>query len=780
MKQRFLAFFVAIAVSAGISTAQNTEASLSIYHTELRFDFRGNPSQLSGHATLHFEAIQNDVNHLLLDLLELTVDSIFHGHNQLLFAHNDTILGITLDDTLDLGDTLLIDIFYHGVPHREASNFGGFFFTPRHAYNIGVAFREHPHNFGRVWYPCYDSFTSRSTYDLEILMSGGKRSSGPGLLVVDSVIIGDTILQRWHVSNSIPSYLMSMVVADYETIAWNKTGLNRTYPVNLFCLPEDTADTRASFANLDSAIDIFEYSYLPYAWEKVGYSMVPMGGGAMEHATNIAYPLNEVHGDLDHEDLMAHELAHSWWGNLVTCDKQEEMWLNEGWASFSEYLFYEKKYGWSRALEHLKEVHYDVIRHLHHDEGGYRDLVSIPPDLTYGGHVYNKGSLIPLAMREFMGEQAFYDAINEFMDNNRFTDINSAYLRDELTNYSGMDMEPFFRNWVFEPGFVAVIIDSFRLELTPTLNVAHLKISQLTKGREDYYDEVPLVITLIDENGVMEDHEVILNHPSDSFSLMTPYSPVCAVINRLERMPMAITVDEHIVDTTGNVSQEYADLGFIVIKLSDPLPYCRMEEVWAQPPISAGNAAALGVRINPDRFWSFKGVSVDTFEAGAVIFYNGSPFSRLDVSLDSISESDYKLLYRPFGQEKWVEHHNYDQDTLGSSDDTFGRFIINEFDFGDYAIGVYDPAAGIEIKSNASETKIFPNPSGIAATIKSEVPLLDIVASDILGKNVPISWNEIDNGTYRIKLNNPAPGVYNLETVTTNGKRWLKWVIEDR
>ena len=128
-------------------------------------------------------------------------------------------------------------------------------------------------------------------------------------------------------------------VADYSTIKWTYNGSERDIPVELYAKAQDTAAFKIAFQNLDKNLEAFEHFYGPYQFEKVGYSLVPFNGGAMEHSTNISYPVSAATNGLAFETLMAHELAHHWWGNWVTCDKKEEMWLNEGMASYSEYLF---------------------------------------------------------------------------------------------------------------------------------------------------------------------------------------------------------------------------------------------------------------------------------------------------------------------------------------------------------------------------------------------------------------------------------------------------------
>jgi aminopeptidase N len=141
---------------------------------------------------------------------------------------------------------------------------------------------------------------------------------------------------------------------------------------------------------LPNAVLGFENYYGPYVWNRVGYCLVPFNSGAMEHATNIAYP-QAATGIAYEVDLMAHELSHHWWGDLMTCETQEDMWLNEGMANYSEKLFLEWTYGYGKYLAEVKSEHDDIVKYIHLREKGFRAISGIPHEYTYGDHVYKKG-----------------------------------------------------------------------------------------------------------------------------------------------------------------------------------------------------------------------------------------------------------------------------------------------------------------------------------------------------------------------------------------------------
>ena len=132
-------------------------------------------STISGNTLVKFTPKVNGVNKLNLDLLMLTIDSIKSSNTILNYLYNDTLIEVDLPATYNVGDTTAITVYYHGHPQGDASGWGGFYFSPTYAYNLGVGFAALPHNYGRVWFPCFDNFVERSKYEFNIWTRGRNR-----------------------------------------------------------------------------------------------------------------------------------------------------------------------------------------------------------------------------------------------------------------------------------------------------------------------------------------------------------------------------------------------------------------------------------------------------------------------------------------------------------------------------------------------------------------------------------------------------------------------------
>ncbi len=253
--------------------------------------------------------LKTDASQMRLDLLDLPVSAVSVNGKSTSFTYTSPDLRFDLDQ-VQSGDTIQVAVSYAGNPVRDPQ-WGGFYFTGEYAFNLGVGFASDPHNFGRVWFPFFDNFVDRATYDFSITVDSSYKAYANGLLQNTTQNPNQTETFHWQMDDPIPTYLVAVAIAPYEEVRMNIDGI----PVLLTALAADTANLRKSFENLPTCIRTFVSSYGEHTFDRVGFNTVPFNSGAMEHATNIAYPRYAIaNGDKTSETLFAHELAHHWWG----------------------------------------------------------------------------------------------------------------------------------------------------------------------------------------------------------------------------------------------------------------------------------------------------------------------------------------------------------------------------------------------------------------------------------------------------------------------------------
>ncbi|MDR9488517.1 M1 family aminopeptidase [Salibacter sp.] len=713
MKNSFLILFLFLSLMVRSQvTYDNMENlrsdSIDVLHYHLDLDMTQTENQfISGAATVKFSSLEDGLQHLPLDLLALTVDSVKQENQQLNFSYNDTLLTINLGRVVDSSDVDSVVVHYSGSPTQDAT-WGGFFFSGNYAYNMGVGFDAKPHNYGRIWHPCFDNFKERATYSFNVKTDDNQVSTCNGLLVNETQN-GQVTTRQWELNNAIPSYLACIAVAPYATVHQN----HRNIPIELYSLPSDTNNLKASFSTLPDAMDAYIDNYGPYRFSKVGYSIVPFNAGAMEHATNIAYPRYAIDGTLGNETLMAHELSHHWWGDLATCETPEEMWLNEGMASFSEYLYLEHVYGYDRAKQAIKQTLETVVKRAHIDEDEFRPVSGVPHQYTYGRHVYDKGSLVAHNLRFYLGDSTFFNGVESFLDQYRFKTMNSEQLRDHLNTQSTTDISPFFENWVFGAGFPTIEIEEFSASQSGNDYSIELTTEQKLFGADEYYTNVPVNITFYGQN--REKHTVRIVHDSQfatHYINNVPFDPEFVTVNEDIKLAQAVLDDFYKIDSPGQLTADYSSFDLEVEQISDSA-LLRVEHYYSAP--DEVDKSIQPYKVSNTHYWRVDGIIPNDFHASGSLQYSASGTnSFLDTGLVSITEDSLILLYREIGSNEWSEYPHYTKNVLGNSNNGFGLIQLDTVLLGEYAFANLDHSVlgKNELKkSSEKDYKLYPNPT---------------------------------------------------------------------
>ncbi|NCG29414.1 MAG: T9SS type A sorting domain-containing protein [Bacteroidetes bacterium] len=713
--------------------------SVDIIDIELSLDFTDmSNSEISGHAEIKFEALKNDAKRILFDFEGLTTDSVV-GEGVVGFQPRDSQLLVDFDQNFDLNQEYSLTIYYHGSPMKDASGWGGFYFNSGYAWNLGVGFADDPHSYGRIWFPCFDNFIERNTYIFHITTDTLKRASCNGILdgVVDN--LDGTQTFNWSLDQAIPSYLANVAVANYEILEWNYTGPFGSTPVQVHAKATDTSKAKSSFIHLDDAINSFENAYGVYRFDKVGYSLVPFNSGAMEHATNITYPIYAVAGGgLGNESLMSHELAHMWWGDNVTCQTDGDMWINEGWASFSEYLFDEHVYGRETYEEHMLDDLRYMLQYGHHFEEFYRPVSGQPHEYVYGDHVYKKGALVAHNLRGYLGDDDFFDACEGFMDHYQMAAVSSDSMEKYFSEHTGEDLSHFFGDWVFSGGYNVVVLDSFSSVPDGDDFSLTMYFQPKLKGREDFHSGVPVYYTVYDEDWNSQSGKVEMSGSFAESTVSTSLDPAYVALYDENQMAQARTRDRVVIEEIRNLNLDNMFWDVEVNSNSDSaLVY--FDHVWSYPdPIKQWSTKAF--TMSSYHYWTVGGIDLENVEMSATFFYDGRSSGSagyLDIDLVGETEDSLILLHRSSSSHDWEEYEFYEKNILGLSNNALGIMQLSKIKPGDYVLANQDQSAlGMNEKRTAL-VEVFPNPSSGKVTFQlQEWPTAKLSVFDSLGRNL--------------------------------------------
>lgn len=705
-----LSFFVLFSIlighlpylNANPSNRANTD-SLHVVHYDLHLDITDFTTKvIKGHTHLDMTVHYNNVSRIVLDLFKLTTDSVKLNGVITGFTHNDTNIYLTAAQPINIGDTMQIDVFYHGVPKVEPYGWGGFHFNgSASAYNLGIALEDRPPNYGRVWFPCIDNFLDKSTYDCYIRVPSNLTAVCGGTLMGVSPAPSSTSIYHWQLNLPVCAYLASVAVSNYVPVEGIFNGMNGPIPTQIYVKPQDTTKAKNSFIHLNDILAAFEYYFGAYRWPRVGYVATALG--AMEHVTNIAYPSGNIDGTLNSEWLYAHELSHMWFGDLVTCASQEDMWINEGWAVFSEILWREQVYGKENYKNFIRTKHHEVLQKNHVSEGGYLALSPIASSHVYGSTVYDKGGMVTHSLRGYMGDSLFFKAVKNYLNTFGYKSVSSAQLRDFLSQDCGYSLQPFFDAWVFAPGFPHFSIDSVVTVPAGSGYAATVYVRQRSKGGTILAANNHIPLRFMSSDWKFINDSLQFSGASGSKTFTLPFNPVSTFLDPEEVQADATTDNYRVFKTTGNYTFPNTYFATEISQINDSA-LVRIVHNWVAP--DTFPQTIPGLRLSDYRFWTVEGNFPAGFKAKGKFSY--SKFSNLDNTLILNNLDSLVILYRPSAASLW-QSIPFSINGVPYQ----GELIVDSLLPGEYVLGIWDYTfLGInDLNKNNSLLQVFPNPA---------------------------------------------------------------------
>lgn len=752
---RFVFAVLLCFLGPGLPAQSGATDSMNVYHYHLDLDLAHLSSQsINGSAELTLHARYPDYQHnLYLDLLMLQIDSILVDGHVHPYHYNDTLITLA-GSGLNLHDTLTVTVYYHGQPVVESANWGGFHILndSSMAYNLGIGFQADPHNYGRVWFPCVDNFTDRATYSLHIHTRGDHKAICGGVL--DSVRVHSNGHKTWywHLEQTIPTYLASVAVAGFSEIEQVYSGVEGDIPVYLHVLPSDSLDALTTFSTINSALEAFELAFGPYRWPRVGFVGTPKG--AMEHAMNIAFPRHAIDGTLNYERLVVHELAHSWFGNLVTCKTAKDMWLNEGWAVYSEAVFLESTQGKEAYMDYMREKRHEVIKTAHVTDDGYRPVYGPPKAYTYGATVYDKGATVVHAMRNYMGDSLFFQTTKAYLDTFAYSHASTQDMNQFFNQYSGVNLDDFFDAQVYGPGFSHFSIDSFNVHPSGTDYEVTLYLRQRLLGTSQMAHNNRMEVGFVDDQQNIITRQVAFSGPDSWETVTLPFYPRSVMMDPEEKLSHATTDRMVTLKDVGLKEFHHTYAGVEVESITDSA-LVRINHNWV-PPANQITQPPL-YHVSGKRYWKVEGVFPQGFHAKGHFEYVKS--NLMDGELVNSVMDTLSLLYKECLSDSWKPIKYSRTGTLFT-----GSLISHTLNPGYYTLARYDKSLGAcGEKSTERHITINPNPANqyVDIWMKNQEPV-ELTIYSMAGHKVAEKHIEATNQSYRLSLESIKPGVYLL------------------
>ncbi|MBE9509945.1 MAG: M1 family metallopeptidase [Bacteroidetes bacterium] len=574
--------------------------------------------QVYGIVDLQIQPLINDIDTITLDLFGFSVDSIWIENERInRYSYNGRFIRVPVKDEIQSKSSVVVSVFYHGTPSSDPG-WGGFYFKNDMAYNMGVGMKSYPHGVGRYWYPCVDNFVDRATYDYFIRVPENYTAVCPGELKETYLHKDSTVTWHWSLEDNIPTYLSSVAISEYEVIRDTLKGIERMIPSSVYVRPDLKNKADSSFSEIEKYLAVLENYFGPYRWQRVGYVDVPFSGGAMEHATNIAISGSTITGNYRFETLYFHELAHSWFGNMVTCRTSGDMWLNEGWASYCEALFINHKYGKEKFIDYVRDNHYKVLMYAHLRDNGMRAVYGIPKEFTYGSTVYDKGSDVVHTLRNYLGDDQFFPAVKKYLDKYAFNDASTEDLKNILCDQTKTNLDDFFKSWIYSPGFPHFSIDTFMVHKNENSYDVDVVIEQKLRGADELYNLNRIEITFMNDNWEKETALFGFSGRKGENHFKLPFEPTIVLLDVEEKVSDAITGYTRVLKETGEYEFDASFFRQSVKQITDSA-LVRVEYHWVTP--DTIKSKEFNGKFLTNGYWSVNGIFPEDYDATGYFKY---------------------------------------------------------------------------------------------------------------------------------------------------------------
>jgi aminopeptidase N len=514
----------------GARTNFISDRSVRVVHARLELDLDLVGRRLAGRTTLTLAARRDDLSSFMLDAVEMQIDGVLVDDQAAAFDYDGERLRVTCPRAYPQGGELRATVSYRCAPRR-----GLYFMGPdaAHPERALQCWTQGQDDDSRHYWPCIDHPVEKFSTEVICSAPAGNFVLSNGDLRERAELPDGRV--RWHYALDFPqpAYLVTLVCGPFGEVADRAaaTGVDVYY----YAPPGREADARRSFGRTPDMIDYFsERIGVPYPHRRYSQIAVPdfiFGGMENTTATTLTdLALLDQRAAIDHdvEGLVSHELAHQWWGDLVTCREWSEGWLNEGFATYFEYVWREHAKGRDEADVELLA---DAEGYLA-EAGRYQRPVVCrqyeEPIHLFDAHLYEKGGRVLHMLRHELGDALFWRALEHYAKRHARGSVETRDLARAIEEATGRNVDEFLDRWVAKPGHpeLACAWDWDDETKTGTLRVAQ---------RQPITAEAPAfkftATVRFEVDGVERDEVVRIDDATHSFELALPARPTQVIFD---------------------------------------------------------------------------------------------------------------------------------------------------------------------------------------------------------------------------------------------------------
>lgn len=521
MKKKMLLVSLIMCLGVVLLNAQDKfQSKVDILHYRFKLNIYDATNLIEGQTTVKARFNEPGVLKVVLDFIGkaddygnygMEVDSITSYGSTLDFLHKKSKLLIYFNTPAGLGEEKEFTIYYKGVPSDGL-------IISDNKYRSRTFFADNWPNRARYWLPVEDHPSDKATCEFIVTAPNHYQVVSNGYKVEVSDIDNHLRLTHWRTDVPIPTKVMVVGVARFSQ---KHIGNSNNVPISAWVYPQDRDK---GFYDYELAVDVVNYfskAIAPYPYEKLANIQSKTKYGGMENASAIFYNENSVTGTRSSETLIAHEIAHQWFGNSASEKEWSHIWLSEGFATYFTALYMEDKYGREKLLELLEKDKDKLLSHYYRKPEAI--IVYSPADLNQllNPYSYQKGAWVLHMLRFEVGEEIFWKGIQLYYDKYKNSNAVSVDFQKAMEEASGKSLGVFFEQWLYNPGHP--IID-FEYKYDERKSKLNFVIKQVQKT--DVLFEFPIQISVKDENGDTKEYLFMVDKDNYRFEVDMFFKPM--------------------------------------------------------------------------------------------------------------------------------------------------------------------------------------------------------------------------------------------------------------
>jgi len=456
------------------------DSNIDVHYYLLDIAVTTEPQKISGKVGIHLRSLKNNLSVINIDLSSaLNVSNVKVNGINTQYSHSNNLIAIQLSGSFSINQEIKLEIFYSGKP--RSSDFRGFTFHSSNG-KPWIWTLSEPYG-AKEWFPCKDTPADKAdSSDVWITVRDDLVAVSNGILESKIQNNNNTKTYKWKSRYPIAQYLISLVIGDLKkyTNYYNYDG-SKSMPVEHYLISEKSIEIEKK--QLDKTIKMLEifsekFGLYPFIKEKYGHAEFAWGGG-MEHQTCSSMAFFD-------DALIAHELAHQWFGDKITCKNWQNIWLNEGFATYLEAIYFEEAKG---KNAYQQNIAFNMGKAKNAQGSVYVEDISSIGEIFNSNRSYAKGAVILHMLRGIVGDEIFFKGCKNYLN-----DPKLAYgvavtedLQKHFETLTGNSLDYFFSQWIYGYNYPVYSLEYSYKEVENSEYDITFKLSQKTNKKPVFF-----------------------------------------------------------------------------------------------------------------------------------------------------------------------------------------------------------------------------------------------------------------------------------------------------